>query len=137
MCVPRDFYERNCWIPCLIRVASALDEHRRHNVVAAADILQDLVEQVAFADARGLPVPEVMVGVANWLAGSIGSSTVKASHSWLFDRAVIGKGLLHGPQAARSPLGVACLGWSAGYGAADTVHRVRRPITPAWLAPCR
>jgi hypothetical protein len=68
MCVPRDFYERNCWIPCLIRVASALDEHRRHNVVAAANILQDLVEQVAFADARGLPVPEVMVGVANWLA---------------------------------------------------------------------
>src|ERR1043166_3297162 len=44
---------------------AALDEDGRDDVVPGADVLEDLVEQIALGHAAPAPIPEVMVRVAD------------------------------------------------------------------------
>ena len=55
--------------PVRFEHGSALDEHGRHDVMAALHIRQDLLQQIARSDACGTEVPQVMVRVTNWQVG--------------------------------------------------------------------
>src|SRR5262245_13259180 len=44
----------------------AFDEHGRHDIVTTPHIREDLVEQIAWGDACGPEIPQMMVRVANW-----------------------------------------------------------------------
>ena len=71
--------------------------------MAAAEILEDLVEQIAWGDSTSLGVPEVVMRVADGQVGSSGSSTVSVSQFWLVFGAGMSRVLLDviGPREGR------------------------------------